>query len=177
MSPRRIPVSTVGLVPGIARLGADFGGKVGLAVSLHAPNDAVRDRIMPMNRKFPIAELIQALRDYPLPMRRRITIEYTLMDGVNDSEDNARELVRLLRGLRVKVNLIPMNPISASELKAPSGARVAAFQRVLNEAGVSCFVRTRRGDEVSAACGQLAIADDLVRKKRERDALRESNKP
>jgi 23S rRNA (adenine2503-C2)-methyltransferase len=172
MSPRRITVSTVGLVPGIARLGADFGGKVGLAVSLHAPNDAVRDRIMPMNRKFPIAELIQALRDYPLPMRRRITIEYTLMNDVNDSVSHARELVQLLRGLRVKVNLIPMNPISASELKAPSNARVVAFQRVLADAGVSCFVRTRRGDEVSAACGQLAIADDLVRKKRERDALK-----
>lgn len=177
MSPRRITVSTVGLVPGIARLGADFGGKVGLAVSLHAPNDDIRDRIMPMNRKFPIVELMRALREYPLPMRRRITIEYTLMDHVNDGEAEARELVTLLRGLRVKVNLIPMNPISASELKAPSGARVAAFQRVLSDAGLSCFVRTRRGDEVSAACGQLAIADDLVRKKRERDALREANKP
>jgi 23S rRNA (adenine2503-C2)-methyltransferase len=177
MSPRRITVSTVGLVPGIARLGADFGGKVGLAVSLHAPNDVIRDRIMPMNRKFPIVELMRALREYPLPMRRRITIEYTLMNQVNDGEAEARELVSLLRGLRVKVNLIPMNPISASELKAPSGARVTAFQRVLSEAGLSCFVRTRRGDEVSAACGQLAIADDLVRKKRERDALRESQKP
>jgi 23S rRNA (adenine2503-C2)-methyltransferase len=172
MSPRRITVSTVGLVPGIARLGSDFGGKVGLAVSLHAPSDAVRDRIMPMNRKFPIAELMQALRAYPLPMRRRITIEYTLMNGVNDAPEQARELAQLLRGLRVKVNLIPMNPITASELKAPSGARVAAFQRALTEAGLSCFVRTRRGDEVSAACGQLAIADDLVKKKRERDALK-----
>jgi 23S rRNA (adenine2503-C2)-methyltransferase len=172
MSPRRITVSTVGLVPGIAKLGADFGGKVGLAVSLHAPNDVIRDRIMPMNRKFPIVELMRALREYPLPQRRRITIEYTLMDGVNDGQAEARELVQLLRGLRVKVNLIPMNPISASELKAPSGNRVAAFQRVLSDNGVSCFVRTRRGDEVSAACGQLAIADDLVRKKRERDALR-----
>jgi len=176
MSPRRITVSTVGLVPGIAKLGADFGGKVGLAVSLHAPNDVIRDRIMPMNRKYPIVELMRALREYPLPQRRRITIEYTLMDGVNDGQAEARELVQLLRGLRVKVNLIPMNPISASELKAPSGNRVAAFQRVLSDNGVSCFVRTRRGDEVSAACGQLAIADDLVRKKRERDALR-SDKP
>jgi 23S rRNA (adenine2503-C2)-methyltransferase len=175
MSPRRITVSTVGLVPGIARLGADFGGKVGLAVSLHAPNDVIRDRIMPMNRKFPIVELMRALREYPLPQRRRITIEYTLMNGVNDGEAEARELALLLRGLRVKVNLIPMNPISASELKAPSGARVTAFQRVLSAAGLSCFVRTRRGDEVSAACGQLAIADDLVRKKRERDAAREKS--
>jgi 23S rRNA (adenine2503-C2)-methyltransferase len=177
MSPRRITVSTVGLVPGIARLGADFGGKVGLAVSLHAPNDDVRDRIMPMNRKYPIVDLMSALRAYPLPQRRRITIEYTLMANVNDEVSHARELVQLLRGLRVKVNLIPMNPISASELQAPSGARVASFQRVLSENGVSCFVRTRRGDEVSAACGQLAIADDLVKKKRERDALREAAKP
>lgn len=175
MSPRRITVSTVGLVPGIARLGAEFGGKVGLAVSLHAPNDVIRDRIMPMNRKYPIVELMRALREYPLPMRRRITIEYTLMNAVNDGEAEARELVQLLQGLRVKVNLIPMNPISASELRAPSGNRVAAFQRVLSDAGVSCFVRTRRGDEVSAACGQLAIADDLVRKKRERDAARGSS--
>ena len=175
MSPRRITVSTVGLVPGIARLGADFGGKVGLAVSLHAPNDVIRDRIMPMNRKFPIVELMRALHEYPLPQRRRITIEYTLMAGVNDGEAEARELVQLLRGLRVKVNLIPMNPISASELKAPSGNRVAAFQRVLSENGLSCFVRTRRGDEVSAACGQLAIADSLVRKKREREALRDKS--
>lgn len=177
MSPRRITVSTVGLVPGIARLGADFGGKIGLAVSLHAPNDDVRDRIMPMNRKYPIVDLMRALREYPLPLRRRITIEYTLMANVNDEVGHARELVQLLRGLRVKVNLIPMNPISASELCAPSGARVAAFQRVLSDNGVSCFVRTRRGDEVSAACGQLAIADDLVKKKRERDALRDSAKP
>jgi 23S rRNA (adenine2503-C2)-methyltransferase len=176
MSPRRITVSTVGLVPGISRLGADFGGKVGLAVSLHAPNDVIRDRIMPMNRKFPIVELMRALREYPLPQRRRITIEYTLMDGVNDSVSEARELVQLLRGLRVKVNLIPMNPISLSELRAPSGAKVAAFQRILNDNGVSCFVRTRRGDEVSAACGQLAIAEDLVRKKRERDAMRGADK-
>lgn len=173
MSPRRITVSTVGLVPGIARLGADFGGKVGLAVSLHAPSDEVRDRIMPMNRRYPIAELMQALRAYPLPPRRRITIEYTLMKGVNDSEAQARELTVLLRGLRVKVNLIPMNPISASELEAPNDARVTAFQGVLAGAGLSCFVRTRRGDQVSAACGQLAIADDLVRKKRERDAARQ----
>jgi 23S rRNA (adenine2503-C2)-methyltransferase len=172
MSPRRITVSTVGLVPGIARLGADFGGKIGLAVSLHAPSDAVRDRIMPMNRKYPVSELMRALREYPLPPRRRITIEYTLIDGVNDGEAAARELVQLLRGLRVKVNLIPMNPISLSDLKAPSGAKVSAFQRVLLDAGLSCFVRTRRGDEVSAACGQLAISSELVLKKRLKDEMR-----
>jgi 23S rRNA (adenine2503-C2)-methyltransferase len=176
MSPRRITVSTVGLVPGIERLGLDFGGKVGLAVSVHAPNDAARDRIIPMNKKYPLRALMAALRAYPLPKRRRITIEYTLIDGVNDSEAQARELSQLLRGIPSKVNLIPMNPITASELRAPKSESVRKFQEILAGAGYSCFVRTRRGDEVSAACGQLAMADDLVRKKREREELRAANK-
>lgn len=157
MSLRRITVSTVGLAPGIERLGEEFGGKVGLALSLHASSDAVRDRIMPMNKKYPIARLMQALEGYPLPPRRRITIEYTLMDGINDSLEQADELARLLRPLRVKVNLIPMNDISDSELHAPRGARVMAFRERLAGHGYSCFVRTRRGDDVSAACGQLAL--------------------
>lgn len=170
MSPRRMTVSTVGLVPGIRRLGEDFGGKVGLAISLHAPNDAIRSRILPMNERYPIANLLGALREYPLPKRRRITIEYTLIDGVNDRPEHARELARLLREIPVKINLIPMNPIAASPLGAPSEERVAEFQRCLAEAGYSCFVRTRRGDEVDAACGQLALADDLVRARRARSA-------
>ena len=176
MSPRRITVSTVGLIPGIERLGRDFGGKIGLAVSVHAPNDEARDKIIPMNRRYPVAELMQALRAYPLPKRRRITIEYTLIDGVNDAQSHARELGQLLRGIPSKINLIPMNPITASELKAPKAENVRLFQNILTDAGYSCFVRTRRGDEVSAACGQLAMADDLVRKKREREALRAAAK-
>jgi len=172
MSPRRITVSTVGLTPGIERLGRDFGGKIGLAVSVHAPNDETRDKIIPMNRRYPLAALMRALRAYPLPKRRRITIEYTLIDGVNDTPSHARELASLLRGIPSKVNLIPMNPITASELRAPKSESVRQFQDVLANAGYSCFVRTRRGDEVSAACGQLAMADDLVRKKREREELR-----
>jgi 23S rRNA (adenine2503-C2)-methyltransferase len=164
ISPRRITVSTVGLVPGIRRLGADFGGKVGLAISLHAPDDVTRSKIVPMNERFSVAELIQALRDYPLPKRRRITIEYTLIDGINDSIEHARALVRRLTGLRVKVNLIPMNPIEASALRAPAEHRVQRFREELARAGLSCFVRMRRGDEVSAACGQLALSSDLVRK-------------
>jgi len=172
MSPRRITVSTVGLTPGIERLGRDFNGKIGLAISVHAPNDQTRDRIIPMNRRYPLAELMRALRAYPLPKRRRITIEYTLIDGVNDAPTHARELATLLRGIPSKVNLIPMNPISASELRAPKSEAVRRFQDILANAGYSCFVRTRRGDEVSAACGQLAMADDLVRKKREREELR-----
>jgi 23S rRNA (adenine2503-C2)-methyltransferase len=165
ISPRRITVSTVGLVPGIRRLGQDFEGKIGLAVSLHAPNDAIRSQIMPMNERYPIAELMDTLRAYPLPRRRRITIEYTLIDGVNDAPEHARELGRLLRGLPVKINLIPMNPIANSRFLAPAHARVAEFQRELADAGYSCFVRTRRGDEVDAACGQLALSSDLVRKR------------
>jgi 23S rRNA (adenine2503-C2)-methyltransferase len=172
MSPRRITVSTVGLTPGIERLGRDFAGKIGLAVSVHAPNDETRDKIIPMNRRYPLTALMNALRAYPLPKRRRITIEYTLIDGVNDAPSHARELCALLRGIPSKINLIPMNPISASELRAPKAEAVRRFQDILANAGYSCFVRTRRGDEVSAACGQLAMADDLVRKKREREELR-----
>ncbi|HEY1535180.1 MAG TPA: 23S rRNA (adenine(2503)-C(2))-methyltransferase RlmN, partial [Polyangiaceae bacterium] len=172
LSPRRITVSTVGLIPGIQRLGSDFGGKIGLAVSVHAPNDETRDRIIPMNKKYPLRELMQALRAYPLPKRRRITIEYTLIDGVNDSPVQARELCTLLRGLPSKINLIPMNSITASELHAPKADSVRQFQEILAAAGYSCFVRTRRGDEVAAACGQLAMAEDLVKKKREREELR-----
>jgi 23S rRNA (adenine2503-C2)-methyltransferase len=157
MSPRRITVSTVGLAPNIAKLGQDFDGKVGLALSLHAPDDATRDRIMPMNRRFNVDTLLQALRDYPLPPRRRITIEYTLIADVNDSPQHARTLVKRLTGLRVKVNLIPMNPIAGAELRAPSEASVERFHRILSESRISCSVRKRRGDDVDAACGQLAL--------------------
>ncbi|MCH2111054.1 MAG: 23S rRNA (adenine(2503)-C(2))-methyltransferase RlmN [Polyangiaceae bacterium] len=157
MSPRRVTVSTVGLVPGIRRLGRDFDGKVGLAVSLHATNDAVRSEIMPMNKRYPIAELMKVLHEYPLPPRKRLTIEYTLIKGKNDSLEDADALARLLRSLRVKVNLIPMNPIEKSNLEAPEPKQVLAFRERLAAAGISCFVRMRKGDDVSAACGQLAL--------------------
>lgn len=164
ISPRRITVSTVGLVPGIRRLGEDFHGKIGLALSLHAPNDQIRGRIMPMNRKYSIADVLAALRQYPLPKRRRITIEYTLMDGLNDEPAHARELARVLRGVPVKVNLIPMNSISASELHAPGAGKVDVFREVLANEGFSVFIRKRRGDDVDAACGQLVLKDKLLRK-------------
>jgi 23S rRNA (adenine2503-C2)-methyltransferase len=157
MSPRRITVSSVGLISGIRRLGEEFGGKVGLAISLHAPDSDTRTRIVPMNRHQPMADLMQALRDYPLPKRRRITIEYTLIDGVNDRVEHARRLADTLRGLPSKVNLIPMNPIRESVLRAPRREAVEAFRRELARLRVSCSVRQTRGDDVDAACGQLAL--------------------
>ncbi len=157
MSPRRITVSTVGLVPSISKLGRDFGGKLGLAVSLHAPDDETRNKIMPVNARYNIDQLIEALRRYPLPKRRRITIEYTLIAGVNDSEAQARLLASRLAELRVKVNLIPMNPIEASDFATPTEDTVELFRCVLAEHRVSCSVRKRRGDDVDAACGQLAL--------------------
>ncbi len=157
LSARRVTVSTSGLVPEIARLGADFAGNIGLAISLHAADDETRSRLMPINRKYPLAALMDALRAYPLPRRRRITIEYTLVAGRNDAVAEARKVAKLLRGIPVKVNLIPMNPIAASTLEPPGLPRVLEFQQVLCDAGYSCFIRRRRGDDVSAACGQLAL--------------------
>ncbi|HTM45991.1 MAG TPA: 23S rRNA (adenine(2503)-C(2))-methyltransferase RlmN [Polyangiaceae bacterium] len=165
IGPRRITVSTVGLVPGIKKLAHDFQGKLGLAISLHAPNDEIRSKIVPMNERYSIDDILAALRAYPLPKRRRITIEYTLIQGVNDSPEHAQQLARLLRGLRVKVNLIPMNSIIDSTLTASSVERVDRFAQVLSDARVSCSQRKRRGDDVAAACGQLALApaSSLVR--------------
>jgi 23S rRNA (adenine2503-C2)-methyltransferase len=132
LSKRKVTVSTSGLVPEILRLGADFGGQIGLAISLHAADDETRGALMPINRKYPLSELMAALARYPLPKRRRITIEYTLVLGKNDSAAEAKKLVRLLRGLPVKINLIPMNPIEASTLGPPDPqARVLAFQEIL----------------------------------------------
>jgi 23S rRNA (adenine2503-C2)-methyltransferase len=157
LSPRRITVSTVGLVPELARLGEDFKGQIGLAVSLHAADDETRGSLLPINRKYPVAAVIAALRAYPLPRRRRIFIEYTMIAGKNDSLADAKKLAKLLRPLPVKINLIPMNPIDASELTPPPMNHVHAFQQILIDAGYTCFVRKRRGDDVSAACGQLAL--------------------
>ncbi|MBX3227214.1 MAG: 23S rRNA (adenine(2503)-C(2))-methyltransferase RlmN [Labilithrix sp.] len=157
LSPRKVTVSTSGLVPEIARLGADFGGQIGLAISLHAADDETRTRLMPINKKYPLAALMAALRAYPLPARRRITIEYTLVAGKNDAPAEARKLTKLLAGLPVKINLIPMNPIEASTLGPTAMDGVLAFQRIVTDAGYPCFIRRRRGDDVSAACGQLAL--------------------
>ena len=157
LSSRKVTVSTSGLVPEIARLGQDFNGQIGLAISLHAADDETRSRLMPINKKYPLPVLMKALREYPLPRRRRITIEYTLVAGKNDTPEEAKKLAKLLTGLPVKINLIPMNPIEASTLGPPNLTGVLAFQKILCDAGYSCFIRRRRGDDVSAACGQLAL--------------------
>jgi 23S rRNA (adenine2503-C2)-methyltransferase len=157
---RRITVSTVGLVPEIDRLGAEFGGRVGLAVSLHNADDEKRTRLVPINRRYPLAELLAAIRRYPMPRGRRVTIEYTLVSGQNDDAADARRLAKRLDVDRVKVNLIPMNPIETSMLGPPAMERVQAFQKILTDAGILCFVRKRRGDDVAAACGQLALSGE-----------------
>lgn len=157
LSPRRITVSTVGLISGIHKLGEDFDGKIGLAISLHAPDSDTRSRIIPMNEHQPLAELMAALHRYPLPKRRRITIEYTLIHDVNDRVEHARRLAETLQGLPTKVNLIPMNPIRASSLRSPRPEAVEAFRQELARLRVSCSVRQTRGDDVDAACGQLAL--------------------
>ncbi|MBI4821141.1 MAG: 23S rRNA (adenine(2503)-C(2))-methyltransferase RlmN [Deltaproteobacteria bacterium] len=155
LSSRRITVSTSGLAPRIPRLGRDT--KVNLAVSLNATTDEVRSRIMPINKRYDIASLLAACREFPLPERRRITFEYVLLAGVNDSDEDARRLVGLLRGLRAKVNLIPFNEHPYSPFKRPLDAKVARFQDLVASRGLSVFVRTPRGDDISAACGQLGV--------------------
>ena len=164
LSRRRVTLSTSGLVPQIDRLGQDFGGQVQLAVSLHQVDDERRSALMPINRKYPIAELLAALKRYPMPKRRRITIEYTLVSGQNDSLSDAKKLSVLLRGLRVKVNLIPMNPIEASDLGPSTWGTVDAFQELLIQNGIGTFVRRRKGADIAAACGQLALKGEKLRK-------------
>ena len=155
-SHRRITVSTVGLVPGIERLGREAHVRPNLAVSLNAASDQVRDRIMPVNRKWPIARLLAALRAYPLERRRRITFEYVLLAGVNDSGEDAELLARLLRGMKCKVNLIPWNPHPGAPYQRPSADAIERFQNRVKELGLAAYLRTPRGDDIDAACGQLA---------------------
>jgi 23S rRNA (adenine2503-C2)-methyltransferase len=154
ISTRRITLSTAGVVPGIKALG-ESGIGVNLAVSLNAATDAVRDKIMPINRKYPIAALIAALKAYPLPPRRRITIEYVMLKGINDSLADCKTLIKLIRGLKCKVNLIPFNEHPGSEYKRPDRGAVHAFQEALANAGLSVFIRDSRGADILAACGQL----------------------
>lgn len=159
LSLRRMTVSTVGITEGIERLGRDFEGKVGLAISLHAADDETRSKLVPSNTRWNLKKIVEAMRAFPLPKRRRITVEYALIDGVNDREVDVRRLAALLRGVRVKINLIPMNPVDHARLRPPSAERVVAFKNALSDAGYTCLIRRRRGDDVSAACGQLVARE------------------
>ncbi len=154
LSRRRITLSTSGVVPMMDRCGAELG--VNLAVSLHAVTDELRDEIVPLNRKYPIRELIAACRRYPgASNARRITFEYVMLDGVNDSEAEARALVRLIAGIPAKVNLIPFNPWPGSQYKPSTRQRLARFAEIVTEAGFASPIRTPRGQDILAACGQL----------------------
>jgi 23S rRNA (adenine2503-C2)-methyltransferase len=153
-SSRRITLSTVGLVPEIERLARERI-TFQLAISLNATNDETRSRIMPINRRYPLKELLFACRRFPLKPRTRITFEYVLLEGVNDSLKDAKELVKILRGIPSKVNLIPLNEAPAIPYKRPSDEKVRAFQEVLMESGLTAIVRASKGLEISAACGQL----------------------
>jgi 23S rRNA (adenine2503-C2)-methyltransferase len=154
-SPRRITVSTAGLVPGIGEL-AKLSPAPNLAISLNATTDEVRDRLMPINRKWPLAELLRAARAFPLAHGRKVTFEYVLLAGVNDSDADAERLPRLLKGLECMVNLIPWNPFSGPAFSRPSPERIRTFQEILRRHHMQTYIRTPRGDDIDAACGQLA---------------------
>ena len=169
LSRRRITLSTAGVVPLIERCGAEL--KVNLAVSLHAVRDDLRDELVPLNRKYPIAELLQACRDYPAGTNaRRITFEYVMLKGINDSEADAKELVRLIRGIPAKVNLIPFNPWPGAPYECATDDAIQRFAAIVNRAGYSSPVRTPRGRDIMAACGQLKSAS--VKQRRSVSALR-----
>jgi 23S rRNA (adenine2503-C2)-methyltransferase len=153
-SKRKITVSTCGLLPKMQLLGKHT--KINLAVSLHAATDTVRNSLMPINRTYPLDRLLQAMRDYPLARRKRIMIEYILLADINDSLEDARLLAKILRGLRCKINLLPYNQTGDKKFKRPSQERIDQFQQILWEAGYTVIMRSSRGDDIGAACGQLA---------------------
>jgi 23S rRNA (adenine2503-C2)-methyltransferase len=153
ISPRRITVSTVGLVPLMGRLLGDF--QVNLAVSLHATTDELRDRLAPINRRYPIAVLIDACRRLPIQRRRRITFEYVMLDGVNDSAEAARRLARMIGPLRAKVNLIFFNPFAGAPFQPSPRQRVEDFRAILHRGNLTATIRESRGADIAAACGQL----------------------
>jgi 23S rRNA (adenine2503-C2)-methyltransferase len=154
-SPRRITVSTVGLVSGIDEL-AKLTPAPNLAISLNATTDEVRSQIMPVNRRWPIEQLLAAARRFPLAHGRRVTFEYVLLAGVNDTDADAVRLPGLMRGIPCKVNLIPWNPFAGPAFQRPSDDRILAFQNALRAGGLPVYIRTPRGDDIDAACGQLA---------------------
>jgi 23S rRNA (adenine2503-C2)-methyltransferase len=162
ISRRRITVSTSGVVPMLGKLGETTQAM--LAISLHATNDPLRDELVPLNKKYPIAELIAGIRAYPgLSNARRVTFEYVMLKGVNDSPDEARALVKLIKGIPAKINLIPFNPWPGSDYQCSDWATIEAFAAILNKAGYSSPIRTPRGRDILAACGQLKSESEKVR--------------
>ncbi|MGE0755341.1 MAG: 23S rRNA (adenine(2503)-C(2))-methyltransferase RlmN, partial [Alphaproteobacteria bacterium] len=165
LSKRRITLSTSGVVPMIERCGKEL--EVNLAISLHAVRDDLRDELVPLNKKYPLAELLRACREYPAASNaRRITFEYVMLKGMNDTDEDARELCRLLKGIHAKVNLIPWNPWPGAKYETSSRNRQHAFAKILNDAGYSSPIRATRGQDIYAACGQLK--SDSERKKGEK---------
>lgn len=165
ISKRRITLSTSGVVPMMERCGDELD--VNLAVSLHACTDALRDRLVPINRKYPIKELLAACRAYPgAKNARRITFEYAMLKGVNDSDADAKELIRLVRGIPAKFNLIPFNPWPGTEFECSSDGAIKRFAKILNDGGLSAPVRAPRGRDIMAACGQLKSASERARRKK-----------
>ena len=153
-SGRRITVSTCGIVPKMKELGNKV--PVNLAVSIHAADNETRDRLMPINRTYPLEDLLKACREYPLPPRRRIMIEYAMLKGINDSPAAARLLVKKLHGIRCKINILPYNESPAFPYHCPDDETIEAFRQILRQAGHTTLLRTSRGADISAACGQLA---------------------
>ena len=162
ISPRRVTLSTVGIVPGLEKLARE-PLMPNLAISLHATTDEQRTQLVPPNRKYPLASIIDACRRFPLKNRNRITFEYVLLAGVNDTPDDARRLVKLLSGIKAKVNLIPLNPAPGIPYERPSDDRVNRFAQILADRHVTVSVRKSRGRDIRAACGQL-IVDGGTRK-------------
>ncbi len=176
VSKRRITLSTSGVVPEIARWGGETGTM--LAISLHAVRDELRNELVPINRKYPIAELLEACRNYPgLSNARRITFEYVMLKGVNDSLADAKELVRLLSGIPAKINLIPFNPWPGAPYECSDWAQIERFAEVVNRAGYASPVRTPRGRDIYAACGQLKSASVKQRASAAREAAAGSPTP
>jgi 23S rRNA (adenine2503-C2)-methyltransferase len=154
--PRRVTLSTVGILPALEKL-ATAPFMPNLAISLHATTDDLRNQLVPINRRYPLQDLLEACRRFPLARRRRITFEYVLLDRVNDTPEDARRLVRLLDGIKAKVNLMPLNEAAGIPFKRPSDERVNAFARILADRGVRVMVRKSRGRDIRAACGQLIV--------------------
>jgi 23S rRNA (adenine2503-C2)-methyltransferase len=170
VSPRRVTLSTVGIVPGLERLARE-PLMPNLAISLHATTEAQRTQLVPPNRKYSLESIIDTCRRFPLKKRSRITFEYVMLDGVNDTPEDARRLVRLLSGIRAKVNLIPLNPAPGIPYDRPSDARVDRFAQILADRHLTVSVRKSRGQDIRAACGQLIVEGGIKKSAGQQMAL------